>query len=175
MIGNDGWESSATDIVGIHDYDAHLEHIRQRYRPEIKADQLFDRRGPGGRIHTLDGFPHRGQPITLTEFGGIAYAKSVEPGDEADGSATTAEGGAGTPVPWGYSTALDQHSFQQKYQALLDTVSHTAMFAGFCYTQFVDTYQEANGLPTADRRPKIPIEEIARATRASRTHIPGDV
>ena len=175
VIGNDGWESSATDIIGIHDYDANLEHIRQRYGPEIKADQLFDRRPPGGRSLTLDGFPHRGQPIMLTEFGGIAYAKSVDPGDEPYRPAPTAEGGPGTPVIWGYSTTLDRHSFQQKYQALLDTVIHTAMFAGFCYTQFADTFQEANGLLTADRRPKIPIEEIARATSASRTHIPGGV
>ena len=111
----------------------------------------------------------------LTEFGGIAYAKSVDPGDEPYRPAPTAEGGPGTPVIWGYSTTLDRHSFQQKYQALLDTVIHTAMFAGFCYTQFADTFQEANGLLTADRRPKIPIEEIARATSASRTHIPGGV
>jgi beta-galactosidase/beta-glucuronidase len=28
VIGNDGWEASATDIIGIHDYDANIEHIR---------------------------------------------------------------------------------------------------------------------------------------------------
>jgi hypothetical protein len=73
VIGNDGWESGATDIIGIHDYDANPEHLRQRYGPEIVTEQLFDRRRPGGRILTLDGYPHRGQPIMLTEFGGIAY------------------------------------------------------------------------------------------------------
>jgi hypothetical protein len=61
------------------------------------------------------------------------------------------------------------------YQALMHTVIHTALFAGFCYTQFADTFQEANGLLCADRTPKIPIAEIARATKASRTHIPGGV
>ena len=29
------------------------------------------------------------------------------------------------------------------------------MFSGFCYTQFADTFQEANGLLYADRTPKI--------------------
>ena len=32
------------------------------------------------------------------------------------------------------------------------------------YTQFTDTYQEANGLLYMDRTPKIPIEDIKRAT-----------
>ena len=32
------------------------------------------------------------------------------------------------------------------------------------YTQFADTYQEANGLLYADRTPKFPIEEIRAAT-----------
>ena len=39
------------------------------------------------------------------------------------------------------------------------------MLAGFCYTQFTDTYQERNGILYADRTPKFPIEQIARATR----------
>ncbi len=160
VIGNDGWESSATDIIGIHDYDANIEHMRQRYGAEIKAEQLFDRRRPGGRILTLDGYPHRGQPIMLTEFGGIAYVKKPEPG---------------VKQTWGYTVAKDDESFQKMYCELMDCIIHTALFSGFCYTQFADTFQEANGLLCADRTPKIPIEVIAKATRASRTHIPGGV
>ena len=38
------------------------------------------------------------------------------------------------------------------------------LFAGFCYTQLTDTYQEINGLLYADRTPKAPIEDLARAT-----------
>lgn len=160
VIGNDGWESSATDIIGIHDYDACVEHIRKRYGPEIKAEELFDRRRPGGRILTLDGYPHRGQPIMLTEFGGIAFAKHRP---------------LGTARAWGYTVADDEAQFAQMYSALMDTVIHTALFAGFCYTQFADTFQEVNGLLCSDRTPKIPIEDIAKTTRASRTHIPGGV
>lgn len=160
VIGNDGWESSATDIIGIHDYDANVEHIRHRYGADVKADQLFDRRRPGGRILTLDGYPHRGQPIMLTEFGGIAYAA---PGSAKEGTV------------WGYTVAEDLETFHRMYADLLQTIIHTALFSGFCYTQFADTFQEANGLLCADRTPKIPIEAIAQATRASRTHIPGGV
>jgi hypothetical protein len=44
-------------------------------------------------------------------------------------------------------------------------VNETIMFSGFCYTQFADTFQEANGLLTADRSPKLPLEKIFAATR----------
>jgi hypothetical protein len=37
------------------------------------------------------------------------------------------------------------------------------MFSGFCYTQFADTFQEANGLLYDDRTPKVPLSRIAAA------------
>ena len=160
VIGNDGWESSATDIIGIHDYDANPEALRQRYCAEVSAEQLFDRRRPGGRILTLDGYPHRGQPIMLTEFGGIAYAKCPQPGVEQT---------------WGYSAADSDREFAQRVGQLLEVVIHTALFSGFCYTQFADTFQEANGLLCADRTPKLPLDEIARFTTRQRSHIAGGV
>jgi hypothetical protein len=160
VIGNDGWESGATDIIGIHDYDNNTEHMRQRYGAEIESGKMFDRRRPGGRVLTLDGFPHRGQPVMLTEFGGIAFQKKAEPG---------------VKTIWGYSRARDEQEFCKLYRELLDAVIHTALFSGFCYTQFADTFQEANGLLNADRTPKIPLEEIAAATSVSRTWIAGGV
>jgi beta-galactosidase/beta-glucuronidase len=160
VIGNDGWESSATDIIGIHDYDANTEHLRARYGPEIKPEQLFDRRRPGGRVLTLDGYPHRGQPIMLTEFGGIKYAV----GSDRDSAAA-----------WGYSTTEEAAEFARLFDVLLQTVIHTALFSGFCYTQFADTFQECNGLLTADRQPKVPIEQIAASTSSARNHIPNCV
>ena len=155
VVGNDGWESSATDLIGIHDYDANLEHIRQRYGSEISPEQLFDRRRPGGRILTLDGYPHRGQPILLTEFGGIAYEKCKS-----------------EEKAWGYSVVKSDEVFEQTYYELMKVISELTLFSGFCYTQFADTFQEANGLLCADRTPKIPLEKIAMATRISRMHIP---
>lgn len=160
VIGNDGWESSATDIIGIHDYDANVEHIRQRYG-ELNTEQLFDRRRPGGRILTLDGYPHRGQPIMLTEFGGIAYAKCPQPG---------------VKQVWGYSVSEGgDEAFARRYHELLEVINQAVLFSGFCYTQFADTFQEANGLLCADRTPKIPLEQIRRATQLTRNHIPGGV
>jgi hypothetical protein len=51
-------------------------------------------------------------------------------------------------------------------------VQSLGVFAGFCYTQFADTYQEANGLLFADRRPKFPIEAIHAATTGSAAEAP---
>jgi beta-galactosidase/beta-glucuronidase len=147
VIGNDGWESTSTDILAIHDYDTKSHSLAKRYGPEVKLSDLFDRQRPGGRVLTLDGYPHQGQPIMLTEFGGIAYTK---PEDYTQ--------------TWGYARSNNVSEFQLQYTALLQTVNKVEMFSGFCYTQLTDTFQEANGLLYIDRTPKFPIEAIASAT-----------
>ena len=35
-------------------------------------------------------------------------------------------------------------------------------FAGYCYTQLTDVFQEANGLLDMNRTPKVNLEEIRR-------------
>lgn len=144
VIGNDGWESTSTDILAIHDYDNHPQHLSDRYGSGVKLADLFDRQRPGGRILTLDGYPHQGQPIMLTEFGGIAYGEEHH--------------------IWGYVRSNELSDLQRRYSALLTAVNQIELFSGFCYTQLTDTFQEANGLLYADRRPKFPIEAIAHAT-----------
>jgi beta-galactosidase/beta-glucuronidase len=146
VIGNDGWESIATDIIGIHDYDHDPKRIARRYHAEDVLPRLLKRERPGGRLLVLEEHGDRDHPVMLTEFGGIAAA--------ADDEHT-----------WGYSRAESGEDLAQRYCALLHVVSSLNLFSGFCYTQFADTYQEANGLLYADRTPKFPLEEMARATR----------
>ena len=86
------------------------------------------------------------QPIVLSEFGGIAYSES-----HYDGT-------------WGYSRSETAEQLLDRYRKLLEVVRSLTALAGFCYTQFTDTYQEANGLLFFDRTPKAPIKEIALAT-----------
>jgi beta-galactosidase/beta-glucuronidase len=148
VIGNDGWESSATDIIGVHDYDGDPKHLRARYGPEVKPQDVVDRRWSGGRLLTLDGYPHRGQPICLTEFGGIAFIDPQE---------------ARTHDVWGYQSCANIEEFEALTCALIEVARTTGMFSGFCYTQFCDTFQEANGLLNEDRTPKIPTARIAAA------------
>ena len=66
---------------------------------------------------------------------------------------------------WGYSIATTGEAFATMYERLMEALHSIGLFSGFCYTQFADTYQEANGLLYADRRPKIPLARIAEATR----------
>lgn len=85
----------------------------------------------------------------LTEFGGIVYS--------------------GRPAPeetklWGYALAQTDIEFLDRYRRLLAVANNNAVFSGFWYTQFADTFQEANGLLYADRTPKVPLELIAAAT-----------
>ena len=143
VIGNDGWESIATDIIGIHDYDDRPERIAQRYRAADVLPRLFKRERPGGRLLVLDGTPPADVPLMLTEFGGIALAVANT---------------------WGYAVSDTPEDFARHYERMLDVVRQLALFSGFCYTQFADTYQEANGLLHADRTPKIPLRRIAAAT-----------
>lgn len=152
VIGNDGWESTDTDIIAIHDYDTELQQLAKRYGPEVKLSDLLELKRPGGRILTLDGYPHQGQPVMLTEFGGIAYVIGNRP--DADKA-------------WGYERCSNISELEMKYTALLKVVKKVEMFSGFCYTQFTDTFQEANGLLYADRTPKFPIEAIAAATSSA--------
>jgi beta-galactosidase/beta-glucuronidase len=148
VIGNDGWEVVATDIIGIHDYDDDPERIAKRYGVE-EIPRLFKRERPGGRLLLLESQVQEG-PIMLTEFGGIAFSRDAH----------------GT---WGYSRSDTQEDFAKLYLRLLQVVRSLPILAGFCYTQFTDTYQEANGLLYADRTPKLPLEHIALATRGPRS------
>src|SRR5699024_328863 len=73
-------------------------------------------------------------PVMITEFGGIAYA--------AEGT-------------WGYATVSEPEEFRAKVGGLFAALNDSPTPAGHCYTQLADTLQEAIGLATADRVPKL--------------------
>ncbi len=145
VVGNDGWESVATDILGVHDYEGDTTRLAGRYAGRDGVTTLLRHEQPGGRAIVLSPSPQPEQPIVLSELGGIAYA--LEPG--------------GT---WGYARCSSPEELATRYAKLLGAVASLEVIAGFCYTQFSDTYQEANGLLYADRTPKFPFERMAAAT-----------
>jgi hypothetical protein len=149
VLANDGWESAQTDIVGIHDYGSDPAQLLQRYGLASNLTELFAKGRPGGRVLTLEGFPHRDQPIMVTEFGGIAYAP-----DDVKAESDN----------WGYLVAASAEEFLERYRTVLGAIAHSSLLSGFCYTQFADTFQEVNGLLYADRTPKLPLEAIRAAT-----------
>ncbi len=163
VIGNDGWESSATDVIGVHDYEGDAKHMRMRYGPEVTPRELVDQRWSGGRILTLDGYPHRGQPVCLSEFGGVALLDQ----SPANGTASV-----DVAKRWGYLVCRSAADFEDLVCELIETARTTAIFSGFCYTQFADTFQEANGLLREDRTPKIPLGRIAKAVLGMPPNVP---
>ncbi|HVH45588.1 MAG TPA: glycoside hydrolase family 2 TIM barrel-domain containing protein, partial [Labilithrix sp.] len=153
VIGNDGWESIATDVLGIHDYDASPERLARRYATPDQLPKILKRERPGGRALVIDGTTIADLPVVLSEFGGIAVTPEASGYGSDAGSAT-----------WGYSATQSADELGHRYRRLLHRVRGLELLAGFCYTQFADTYQEANGLLYADPRPKFPLAEIAAAT-----------
>ena len=147
VVGNDGWESVATDIIGIHDYDEEADRIGRRYGINEIKSALFERERPGGRMLLIGEDKECNHPIVLTEFGGISFG--------------------GHKGGWGYSRTDSAEELVRRYSALLTTIRSLPALAGFCYTQLTDTYQETNGLVYADRTPKAAFEEISKATHGT--------
>jgi beta-galactosidase/beta-glucuronidase len=148
VSSNDGWEQLTTDLFTIHDYEADPDRLALRH---ASLDALTRDR-PSSRVLAIEGHPYAGQPLLLSEFGGIAFTPP-EARDET----------------WGYVRSESAEAFAAAYAKLLETVRALPIYSGFCYTQFADTYQEANGLLTMDRTPKFPLAQIALATRGPKS------
>lgn len=139
VIYNDGWEMMKTDLVAIHDYAWQEKVLDERYASIEKAVHSL----PGNREIFVGGATYQGQPILITEFGGIAYKKSEWEG-------------------WGYSGADNDEDYLQRLAAVIRPLHRSPIVQGFCYTQLTDVEQEINGLVTYDRKPKVPLEDIRR-------------
>jgi hypothetical protein len=155
VIGNDGWEHVVGDILGVHDYALSGHDLRERYGTKERVHAALRGR-PQHHRAVLDDTAPNGQPIVLSEFGGITY--SPEPGR-----------------PWfGYGSVASDDLLLSKYEELVSAVLDSPALAGFCYTQLTDTEQETNGLLRADRSYKLDPQIVkAITTRPSRA-IPGD-
>lgn len=144
---NDGWECpDTTDIVGIHDYarDGFL------YPSKYRADR-YDNVYPQSRRLMIYGCKYSGQPVLLTEFGGIAMK-----GEDKNGN-------------WGYNGAAeDAQEFYKRYDDLLKGIYANEELQGFCYTQLSDVQQEVNGLLNAKHQPKFDVRVIKDLTMQNR-------
>ncbi len=140
VIVNDGWEHTCSDIITLHDYDATGEHMMPRYREDLKF--ILENKIAHGQFKFAfaQGNAYCGQPIIVSEYGGIAL-----------------EGGDG----WGYNGRVkDVEALLKKYEDLTVTIKNMPTVSGFCYTQLTDVYQEINGLVDMDRNPKIDLNLI---------------
>jgi hypothetical protein len=149
---NDGWEHVDSDILGIHDYTAEPDVLRSRYRDDRAVYKTVTGPGPQHRRPVLNAmqlarYEDGRAPLMITEFGGVSR----------QGDAST----------WGYVEVDSDAEYARLLRGLFDALRDCPAIAGFCYTQLTDTLQEANGLLTADRRPKLPIETLREIVTGS--------
>jgi beta-galactosidase/beta-glucuronidase len=130
VVSNDGWEHGITDLCNIHDYrDA--EALAESYA----TPQTAVAAEPTNRPVYIPGYVYRGEPILITEFGGIAFSRYDE--------------------GWGYTTVAGGEEFLERYEALIAALLSCEPVQGFCYTQLTDVEQEINGLLTYNRKSKV--------------------
>jgi beta-galactosidase/beta-glucuronidase len=158
VVGNDGWEHADSDILTIHDYAFHGVELKERYGAKDVLERTLESVQPGHHLILLPDAKRTGQPVMITEFGGI----SLRP-DQGD--------------KWfGYGTVGSTEEFEQKYAELVGALASSPAIAGFCYTQLTDTLQETNGLATARRVPKADVATLRSITRhASRSALGDEV
>jgi beta-galactosidase/beta-glucuronidase len=141
VVSNDGWEHALTDLCAIHDYrDA--DTLRRVY--ETVESAIAE---PERRPVYAPGHGYRGEPVLVTEFGGIAFRSA-------------------DPETWGYRVVSDAEELLERYGSLIAALLRSEVVQGFCYTQLTDVEQEINGLLTYDRRPKADLARIREITTA---------
>ncbi|HSH80981.1 MAG TPA: glycoside hydrolase family 2 TIM barrel-domain containing protein, partial [Herpetosiphonaceae bacterium] len=157
VIGNDGWEHIVSDVWGVHDYALDGALIRERYSTAEAVERTLREVQPHYRTIVLPDYHGEGEPIMLTECGGISYAPA--PGER-----------------WfGYGTVSNPHQFVEKYDDIIGAILDCPTIAGFCYTQLTDTEQETNGLLNENREPKLDVAAISAITKRASKAIPGEV
>lgn len=141
VVTNDGWEHTISDILTLHDYELSGKKFLQRYRDltKLTAD---DYQPNNDRFAFAEHYHYRGQPILITEFGGISFKNDTG---------------------WGYGEqANDEEEFWQRFAAIHDAIKEIPFIQGYCYTQLTDVQQETNGLLTIDRKPKVDLKKVKK-------------
>lgn len=141
VLVNDGWVNTISDILTFHDYDPSGERFHKRYigrKEEFTSNEhYFNCSSPAFAC----GYEYKGQPIIISEFGGIAF-------DNDDSG-------------WGYGGKENTvEDFLKRFDGLVSAIKGLPYVCGYCYTQVTDVQQEINGLMDIDRNFKIEPELI---------------
>ena len=142
VVSNDGWEHTQSDIITLHNYAEYGEGLYNTYGDIKKILNNESTNPEPPKKAFAEGFSYEGQPIMLTEFGGIAFSD-----DEG----------------WGYGNAVQSvEDFIKRLESQMLSIKKMDFFKGYCLTQLTDVQQEVNGVLKEDRTPKIPISEMKR-------------
>ncbi|KGM17480.1 glycoside hydrolase family 2 protein [Actinotalea fermentans] len=137
VMGNDGWQYTAGDVLGVHDYAQQPGTLEDRYGSRERVRSTVARGHTGGRRIALERSVSRAAtvPVLLSEFGGLSVHEDAE--------------------AWAaYGDVIDPEALGEAIAGLVATIGPGRGLAGYCYTQLTDTAQEKNGLFTEDRVPK---------------------
>ena len=141
VIVNDGWEHTVSDIITLHDYEEAGDAFYRRYadhKDEIMNTHMYHN---NFKSAMANGYKYKGQPVILSEYGGIAFNN-----DDSG---------------WGYGNKVNtEEEFIQRFDEITTAVKKVPYICGFCYTQVTDVQQEINGLMDIDRNFKVKPELI---------------
>lgn len=114
VIDNDGWMHTRGDLLTIHDYTSQGDALEQRY---ASMESILTIQ-PEGRPLFVGGHGYQGQPVLVTEFGGVKYAP-----ESAEEKA------------WGYCETADAAAYAAKLAELTGALLASPWVQGYCYTQ----------------------------------------
>lgn len=145
---NSGWSHINTDIIDLHNYTADPKEMSAFLDELLKtgrADKTY-------KFHVWVGeAKDEGQPIMVSEYGGIAMG---------EGFAANAEAGQ----DWGYGrSAGTPEELLERFRNLTRAILDNSEIAGYTYTQLTDVEQEVNGLLTFERKPKAKLDKFREA------------
>ncbi|MHB0998083.1 MAG: glycoside hydrolase family 2 protein [Armatimonadota bacterium] len=137
-----------TDIADPHDYDHCGKTLRKRYTRGTWEESL-PLANHGYSTFALGEY-YRGQPVIISEMGGMWWGK-CDPSINNE---------------WGYGKCPGSlEDFIEKYREVITSILDCERLCGFVYTQLTDVEQEANGLYYADRSPKFDASVIRTINR----------
>nr|WP_145157401.1 sugar-binding domain-containing protein [Paenibacillus terrae] len=145
VITNDGWEHTVSDILTLHDYVENGDGFMKRYS-NLEAVLTCETTCNQWKFSFAEGYEYRGQPIMITEYGGIAFRSDKG---------------------WGYGRQVStEEEFLSRFEGLTMAIKSVDSIVGYCYTQLTDVQQEINGILNEDRTPKFPLEKIKQINMA---------
>ena len=141
VIVNDGWEHTVSDIITLHDYEESGEEFYNRYlnyQKQIMTTEVYNN---SHKSAMANGYEYNGQPVIISEFGGIAFNNE--------------------DVGWGYGEKVsDEEEFILRFEEITTAIRKLPYVCGYCYTQVTDVQQEINGLMDSDRNFKVDPDRI---------------
>ncbi len=148
VISNDGWEQTVTEVCTVHTYrHGNIDDLERQQEYHKSLHDLDTLLSPIHTVHDrhiyVGGYKYHGEPIILSEFGGVSYAPQ-------------------TQVGWGYTGVDNSEDYIKELKRIFKEVYTSPHFAGFCYTQLTDVQQEINGFLSYERKLKIPLEVIKK-------------